>query len=82
MTTQDKVNLACGGVYVAGDGWLNFDYSSSSSSVQKADLLSGLPLSSNTVALVYYYHFLEHIPRNQVSVFLVNVFAFSIRVVC
>ena len=74
MMTQDKINLACGGVYIAGDGWLNFDYASSSSSIQKADLLSHLPLLSNTAALVYSSHFLELIPRIQVPALLSKYF--------
>lgn len=65
-----KINLACGGGYVVGDGWLNFDYAGSSPAVQTVDLLSRMLLASNKAALVYSSHFLEHIPRNQVPCFL------------
>lgn len=58
-----NVNLACGGVYVTGKEWLNFDYISFDPAVRQANLLGRLPLSDNTVDLVYSSHFLEHIPR-------------------
>jgi SAM-dependent methyltransferase len=65
-----NVNLACGGVYVTGTGWLNFDYSSASAAVRNANLLGRLPLADGTADLVYSSHFLEHIPREQVGPFL------------
>lgn len=68
--TQLKVNLACGGIYVVGDGWINFDYTSSSHAVCQADLLGRLTLLDNVAELVYSSHFLEHIPRDQVPHFL------------
>ena len=67
---QPKINLACGGVFIAGDGWINLDYGASNAAVQRADLLGHLPLPNDHVALVYSSHFLEHIPREQVSGFL------------
>ena len=48
MSLKPKINLACGGVFVAGDGWLNFDYSASHSAVRRADLLGRLPLPTKT----------------------------------
>jgi ubiquinone/menaquinone biosynthesis C-methylase UbiE len=68
--SQNKVNLACGSVFVTGDDWLNFDYASSCPAVHAADLLSQLPLEKNSASLVYSSHFLEHIPRAQVTAFL------------
>lgn len=65
-----NVNLACGGVYVTDAGWLNLDYASNSSAVQRANLLGRLPLADATANLVYSSHFLEHIPRDQVAPFL------------
>jgi predicted SAM-dependent methyltransferase len=67
---QSKINLACGGVFVSGNGWLNFDYSASHPVVQRADLLNSLPLPCNDASLVYSSHFLEHIPVNMVHGFL------------
>jgi len=67
---QPKVNLACGGVFVTGDGWINLDYGASSEAVQRADLLGRVPLPDDHAALVYSSHFLEHIPREQVAGFL------------
>jgi hypothetical protein len=65
-----KVNLASGGVFVTGDGWINLDYNAAAPDVRRADLLGRLPLPDNGAALVYSSHFLEHIPRNQVPDFL------------
>lgn len=67
---QPKVNLACGGVFVTGDGWINLDYGSATEAVQRADLLGRLPLPDDYATLVYSSHFLEHIPREQVACFL------------
>ena len=65
-----RINLACGGVYVNGKHWINLDYASSSRAVQQANLLGQLPLSDESAELVYSSHFLEHIPRSQVSALL------------
>jgi SAM-dependent methyltransferase len=70
LRTDRKINLACGSVFVSGDGWENLDYSVRGGAVQKADLLGRLPLSDHCAALVYSSHFLEHIPRDLVSGFL------------
>lgn len=67
---QTKVNLACGGIFVTGDGWINFDYSPSGEAVHRADLLGRLPLPDAHAVLVYSSHFLEHIPRDCVASFL------------
>jgi SAM-dependent methyltransferase len=69
-----NVNLACGDVYVNHGSWINLDYASSCSAVQQADLLGRLPLVDGAAQLVYSSHFLEHIPRNQVSAFLAECF--------
>ena len=65
-----NVNLACGGAFVPNADWLNLDYASNSSAVQRANLLGLLPLADATADLVYSSHFLEHIPREQVAPFL------------
>lgn len=67
---QLKINLACGSVFVTGDGWINLDYSPFHPAVQRADLLNRLPLQDDSAALTYSSHFLEHIPRPQVPAFL------------
>ena len=70
QASQPKINLACGGVFVVDDGWINLDYDASAAAVHRADLLSRLPLPSDHAALVYSSHFLEHIPRDQLVGFL------------
>jgi SAM-dependent methyltransferase len=65
-----NLNLACGGVYITNDDWINLDYVSSSPFVRQANLLETLPFDSNSISLVYSSHFLEHIPLHQVPSFL------------
>jgi predicted SAM-dependent methyltransferase len=74
MGSKIKVNLACGDVFVVDHDWLNFDYTSPSTNVQQANLLDRLPLDDGVADLVYSSHFLEHIPRSQVSGFLAECF--------
>lgn len=63
-----KVNIACGDSYL--ESWINFDYSTHSQYVKKANLLNRLPLEDNQASCVYSSHFLEHIPRHLVPDFL------------
>lgn len=70
QASPTKINLACGGVFITGDGWINLDYSAANPAVQRANLLARLPLPDAAAALVYSSHFLEHIPRGQVPGFL------------
>jgi hypothetical protein len=74
QSSVKKINLACGDVFVSGDGWINLDYASSDASVMRADLLGRLPVADDQAALVYSSHFLEHIPRDQVEDFLLECF--------
>jgi hypothetical protein len=67
---QTKINLACGGVFISANDWINLDYSPASPAVRRVDLLGRLPLPDNGAALVYSSHFLEHIPRAEVPKFL------------
>lgn len=68
----ERVNLACGDVYLPG--WLNLDYVSTSEEVCRADLLKRLPLSDCAAKLVYSSHFLEHVPRNKIGFVIDEVF--------
>ncbi|MCZ2207368.1 methyltransferase domain-containing protein [Cylindrospermopsis raciborskii] len=70
MIKCKSVNLACGGVYVTSNDWINLDYASSDVHVRQANLLETLPFDSNSISLVYSSHFLEHIPLAQVPSFL------------
>ena len=65
-----KLNLACGGVYIISNDWINLDYVSSDTHVQPANLLETLSFESNSISLVYSSQFLEHIPLHQVPSFL------------
>lgn len=63
------VNLASGPIFIDSSAWENFDFAAAPG-VQQADLLGQLPLADNSVQLVYSSHFLEHIPKPVVEVFL------------
>ena len=65
-----RCNLGCGSVFVDSPEWINFDYTPSSASVKKSNLLGRLPLEDNSLEMVYSSHFLEHIPRPRVPSFL------------
>ena len=65
-----NVNLGCGPVFVDSPEWLNLDHSPTSTSVKQANLLATLPVDSNSCEVVYSSHFLEHIPREKVGLFL------------
>lgn len=67
---QYKVNIACGKVFVESEDWINLDYTPSSPSVKRANLLKKIPLDEKSVDVVYSSHFFEHIPRPQVLSFL------------
>lgn len=70
MSNSRYINLGCGPVFVDSPEWANLDYSPSSPSVTRANLLAPLPLKSGSVELVYSSHFLEHIPKPDVQSFL------------
>jgi predicted SAM-dependent methyltransferase len=55
------LNVACG--TRIHEDWVNIDFSKSSESVKKVNVLSGLPFADNTFDAVYSSHFLEHISR-------------------
>ena len=69
-TTSLKVNLACGPVFIIGDDWLNLDFAAHSPDVLRANLLTSMPITSDSVQLVYSSHFIEHIPKPDVDGFL------------
>jgi predicted SAM-dependent methyltransferase len=66
------VNIACGDAYA--EGWCNFDYIPYSTAVKQANLLERLPVSDGEADVVYSSHFLEHIPRSHVGLFLAECF--------
>ncbi len=62
------VNIACGDSYI--DDWFNFDFAPCTSEVKYANLLGRLPLADGSANVVYSSHFIEHIPRDLVLMFL------------
>lgn len=62
-----KINLGCGNIFIDTPDWLNLDFSPANSSVRRANLLNRLPLSNESVEVVYSSHFLEHVPRGMVQ---------------
>ena len=73
-STQSKINLDCGEVFVSAENSVNLDYSASDESVMSTNLLGRLPLPDGGASLVYCSHFLEHIPRDLVAGFLKECF--------
>jgi len=71
---RKSVNLGCGPVFVDSAEWINLDFSPASTAVVKANLLDRLPLVDNSASVVYSSHFLEHVPRSAVPVFLRECF--------
>ncbi len=64
------VNIACGGSYILDKQWINLDYQPTHPSIKKANLLGKLPFLDNDCDVVYSSHFLEHIPKSTVPMFL------------
>ena len=56
------LNLACGTSFVTDQGWINVDFSPSSSQVLRLNLLDQLPFSDSHFQVIYSSHFLEHVP--------------------
>ncbi len=67
-------NLGCGDAFIRADSWVNLDYAPVDETVQQADLLRPLPLPSDSAAVVYSSHFVEHLPRSRVPGFLSECF--------
>lgn len=68
--TNKFVNIACGGSYILDEQWINLDYEPTHPSIKKANLLEKLPFLDNACDVVYSSHFLEHIPKSTVPMFL------------
>ena len=69
-----KLNLACGKSYIKQNDWINIDYIPIDNNVVRANLLDELPFEADSIYLVYSSHFLEHIPKSQVVLFLSECF--------
>ncbi len=59
------LNIACGGRY--HKDWINIDFHAESNHVTKVNILGGLPLSDNSMDVVYSSHFLEHLSQDQAN---------------
>jgi predicted SAM-dependent methyltransferase len=70
MSNKKFVNIACGGSYILDEDWTNLDYKPAHRSIRKANLLEKLPFADNSCDVVYSSHFLEHIPKSKVPLFL------------
>lgn len=66
------VNLGCGSRF--DPSWVNIDMIATGPGVFAHDLSRGIPLSSESCAVVYHSHLLEHIPREDASAFLQECF--------
>src|ERR1035437_720851 len=70
--TIQLLNLGCGKRF--HPDWINIDFVSSSKDVIACNLLKGIPYESNTFAVVYHSHVLEHFPKNEVNNFIAECF--------
>jgi predicted SAM-dependent methyltransferase len=66
------INIGCGPIFLDSEDWINLDFAPVSKAVRKANLLDRLPLPTESAALVYSSHFLEHVPRSLVPTLLVE----------
>jgi SAM-dependent methyltransferase len=64
------LNLACGDFYLDTPEWINLDWYPHSKSVRKANLLDPLPFPDNHFEIVYSSHFIEHIPKSDITNFI------------
>lgn len=64
------LNLACGDIFVTSELWDNCDFAPKSKDVKRVNLLNGLPYGDNTFDIVYSSHYIEHIPKSELSNFL------------
>ena len=62
MTTR-KLNFGCGTRF--SDSWVNIDFDSYDSRVQRVNLLSGFPFADSSFDAVYSSHVLEHFDPDQ-----------------
>ncbi len=61
-TAETRLHLGCGGNVIAG--WTNLDIEATDGALTH-DLTTPLPFPSESVALIYSEHFIEHISREQ-----------------
>ena len=67
-TQKILVNLGCGRVYHSS--WHNVDIQPIDETIARIDLTQALPFDSNSVAVIYSSHVLEHLTRYQALFFL------------
>ncbi|WP_250632757.1 class I SAM-dependent methyltransferase [Rhodoflexus caldus] len=68
MQKLDYVNLGCGSHFDVR--WINIDFISSNNYVISHNLINGIPLSDNSVSVVYHSHVLEHFSKAQAIDFI------------
>ena len=68
------LNIACGSTFINDGVWTNIDFTSNSPSIKKADILNGMPFKDNQFDVIYSSHFIEHIPKEDVFLFLKDVY--------
>ena len=72
--SHNFLNVACGDTFIKDSSWTNIDFTSSSPSIKKANILDGLPYEDNSFDVVYSSHFIEHIPVDQIEFFFNDVY--------
>ncbi len=68
------LNLGCGSLFSKDPQWINIDFDSVRKGVISHNLLKGIPLSDNSVDVVYHSHLLEHFSRSDGAHFIKECF--------
>lgn len=66
------LNIACGKTFIDNEDWINIDFTTNTPSIKKANLFKGLSFRDNSFDVVYSSHFIEHIPKEHLEIFLAD----------
>tara|TARA_B100000989_G_C19455570_1_gene433850 strand:+ start:163 stop:984 length:822 start_codon:yes stop_codon:yes gene_type:complete len=68
------LNIACGNTLIDNELWTNIDFTSTNKSVKRMNVLSKLPFNNGSFDVIYTSHFVEHIPKEDLSGFYKECF--------
>ena len=67
------LNVACGDIFIDDHHWVNIDWAPKNKRIKKRNLLKPLTFPDNYFDLIYVSHFVEHISRDNVNLFLAEM---------